>query len=111
MSTERGMKQFEHEPIAFPIFGRGRVLYSLAGKGINLNNILSANSFLSGPCACTVKEQNDGYDLLLCADWSKWNAEKKETDQSLPSWSNLDAFMKEKNAGGSPVCHIPVKKN
>jgi hypothetical protein len=111
MSTERGMKQFENEPIAFPVFGRGRVLYSLAGKGINLNNILSANSFLSGPCACTVKEQNDGYDLLLCADWSKCDAAKKGTNQSIPSWSNLDAFTKEINAGGSPVCHIPENKN
>lgn len=110
MSTERGMKQFENEPIAFPVFGRGRVLYSLAGKGININNIVSANSFLSGPCACTVKEQNDGYDLLLCADWSKWNAAKKVTEQSLPSWSNLDAFVKEKNAGGTPVCKTPVAK-
>ena len=59
------------EPLVFPIFGRGRVLYALAGKGITHENIDQAASFLIGACSCEVKEQNPGIDLLLAADWDK----------------------------------------
>jgi len=57
------------EPMAFPIYGRGRVLYALVGKGINPETIDEACSFLTGPCSCIIKEQNPGFDLLLSADW------------------------------------------
>lgn len=59
------------EPLVFPIFGRGRVLYALAGKGITHENIDQAASFLIGACSCEVKEQNPGVDLLLAADWNR----------------------------------------
>ena len=59
------------EPLVFPIFGRGRVLYALAGKGITHENIDQAASFLIGACSCEVKEQNPGVDLLVAADWDK----------------------------------------
>lgn len=57
------------EPMAFPIYGRGRILYALVGKGITPGNIDEACSFLTGPCSCIIKEQNPGLDLLLSADW------------------------------------------
>jgi hypothetical protein len=57
------------EPIAFPIYGRGRVLYALVGPGINPETIDEACAFLAGPCSCVIKEQNPGLDLLLSADW------------------------------------------
>jgi hypothetical protein len=57
------------EPIAFPIFGRGRALYALVGKGINHETLDEACSFLIGSCSCQVKELNPGVDLLLAADW------------------------------------------
>jgi len=69
ISSERGLGAFEKEPMAFPIFGRGRLLYALVGKGINQKNITQANAFLTGPCACTVKEQNPGKDVLMTYDW------------------------------------------
>jgi hypothetical protein len=59
------------EPLAFPVFGRGRVLYALAGKGINAEHIDEASSFLIGSCSCEVKEQNPGVDLLISADWEQ----------------------------------------
>lgn len=59
------------EPLAYPIFGRGRVLYALAGKGINEQHIDAASSFLIGSCSCEVKEQNPGVDLLVAADWDQ----------------------------------------
>ena len=59
------------EPIAFPIFGRGRVLYALVGKGISPQNIEEASRFLAGACQCTVKAENPGVDLLIHFDWSR----------------------------------------
>jgi hypothetical protein len=57
------------EPLAFPVFGRGRVLYSLVGEGITSDNIRTAAEFITGPCSCQVKELNPGFDLLLQCDW------------------------------------------
>jgi hypothetical protein len=73
MYSERGLGAFENEPLAFPVFGRGRILYTLAGKGINANNIREANSFLTGPCVCTVKDQNPGKDILMACSWDAAN--------------------------------------
>jgi len=56
-------------PMAFPIFGRGRVLYALVGEGINKDTIEETCVFLAGPCSCQVKAENPGVDLLMCMDW------------------------------------------
>ena len=58
------------EPMAFPVFGRGRVLYALVGAGVNADNVRHTLDFLVGGCSCTIKRQNPGVDLLLTADWS-----------------------------------------
>jgi hypothetical protein len=57
------------EALAFPVFGRGRALWPLVGRGINAKNVQEASEFLVGACSCQVKEQNPGFDLLLSADW------------------------------------------
>ncbi|MCX5771950.1 MAG: hypothetical protein NTZ09_16995 [Candidatus Hydrogenedentes bacterium] len=57
------------EPVAFPVFGRGRVLYALVGPGICPEMIMKACVFIVGPCACEIKSDNPGFDLLLDADW------------------------------------------
>ncbi len=59
------------EPMAFPVIGRGRVLYALVGKGIFPDTIKSASRFVVGPCSCQVKEQNPGFDLLLSVAWDQ----------------------------------------
>ena len=58
------------EPIAFPVFGRGRVLYALVGAGVNAHNVRHTLDFLVGGCSCTIKRENPGVDLPLNADWS-----------------------------------------
>lgn len=68
LGSESDLKQFD-EPLAFPVLGRGRVLYALVGKGIMAETIGMASRFVVGPCSCQVKEQNPGFDLLLAADW------------------------------------------
>jgi hypothetical protein len=59
------------EPMAFPVFGRGRVLYALVGAGITAENVRKAAGFLGGDCSCTIKRDNPGTDLLLTADWGE----------------------------------------
>jgi hypothetical protein len=56
-------------PMAFPVFGRGRMLYAFVGKGINADTISETCTFLSGQCSCVVKDQNPGTDLLMTANW------------------------------------------
>lgn len=71
LSTEPDLRDADYisQPMAFPVFGRGRVLYSLVGEGITAPLIEDACRFLTGACQCTVKAQNPGAELLLSADW------------------------------------------
>lgn len=59
------------EPMAFPVYGRGRVLYALVGRGINTDTVMKANAFLVGPCACEIKADNPGTDLLMAVNWGE----------------------------------------
>ncbi|MCA9185442.1 MAG: hypothetical protein KDA99_07475 [Planctomycetales bacterium] len=61
--------RFAGQPMAFPVFGRGRVLYALVGKGIHRDTVSEACEFLTGSCQCTVKADNPGVDLLLAYAW------------------------------------------
>lgn len=71
LSTEPDLRDADYvnQPMAFPVFGRGRVLYSLVGEGITAGLIEDACRFLTGACQCTVKAQNPGAELLLSVDW------------------------------------------
>lgn len=68
LRTEEGLLE-RHEPMVFPVFGRGIVLHALVGKGITERNIGASAGFLCGACSCEVKRQNPGVDLLMTADW------------------------------------------
>jgi hypothetical protein len=57
------------EPMAIPVFGRGRALYALIGKGLSGRHIEMACAFLVGACSCVVKAENPGADLLMAVDW------------------------------------------
>jgi len=69
IESEPDLKEYAEHPIAFPVFGRGRVLYALVGRGINKDNIDEACMFLCGPCFCEFKAENQGTDLLMAVDW------------------------------------------
>ncbi len=62
---------FAHLPIVFPVFGRGRTLWALAGAGINDDMITKYAGYLVGMCSCEIKARNPGFDLLLDTDWSQ----------------------------------------
>lgn len=70
LRTEKDLLEYD-EPIVFPVFGRGRILFALVGKGINEDNITEACAFLAGPCSCTVKALNPGVDMLISVDWDE----------------------------------------
>lgn len=69
LRSEEDLREYDNEPIAFPVFGRGIVLYALVGAGISPDVVGAASKFIVGPCSCQVKEQNPGFDLLLNCDW------------------------------------------
>ncbi len=77
------------EPMVFPIFGRGRALYALVGKGIAPETIEEAATFLIGKCSCQVKEQNPGTDLLFTADWKKLAQASPLLERELPNLAHL----------------------
>ena len=58
------------EPMAFPIFGRGRCLGGLIGKGLTAENIAEGCAILVAPCSCKFKIQSPGFDLLMSTDWN-----------------------------------------
>ena len=62
-------EDFQDQPLLFPVFGRGLMLYVLAAEGINRWTLSKAVGFLTGSCSCQVKAANPGLDLLLAVDW------------------------------------------
>lgn len=91
LGTEADLRELE-QPMAFPIFGRGRVLYALIGAGINKETLQQAGLDLTGPCTCTVKEQNPGTDLLMSVDWNSRVETNSKADQPLPPLTGLAGF-------------------
>lgn len=92
MHLEPDLGDFISEPMVFPIFGRGRALEPLIGKGIHDDNLLQTATYLCGACSCEIKDQNPGMDLLLSADWSAVdNAPVIETVRIEPKPAVADA--------------------
>ena len=85
-------------PMAFPIFGRGRVLYALLGDGIAASTIEEASRFLAGACQCTVKADNPGVDMLVSFDWDEHvqiTEPKKEEDVPLTGFDKVTTIHSE----------------
>lgn len=92
LETEHDLREFDGEPMAFPVFGRGRVLYALIGAGINEETIGRACEELIGPCTCQVKDQNPGSDLLMSVAWDRLVTPSAEEDRSLPTLPGLPSL-------------------
>ncbi|QDT89314.1 hypothetical protein [Gimesia algae] len=104
LATESDLKDFDSEPMALPVFGRGRVLYALIGKGINPGTIEQACRDLTGPCTCQVKDQNPGTDLLMSVPWEKLVTPTAQDEKELPPLTGLTSFSNSdagKNDPGS----------
>ncbi len=71
-----GDPEIRDEPMAFPVFGRGRMLWARIGDGISAEPEFSpvdeACRYLVGACSCQVKADNPGIDLLMNVDWDRY---------------------------------------
>ncbi|RPJ87379.1 MAG: hypothetical protein EHM18_01450 [Acidobacteria bacterium] len=99
LKSEPDLQHFD-EPMAFPVFGRGRALYALVGDGIQEANILEACQSLMNWCSCEIKAQNPGTDLLVAADWSRPYGGKMVEDPDLPL-TGLSSFVPDKSAAAN----------
>jgi len=69
LNSEPDLDEYSDEPVMFPVFGRGRVLFALIGEGITVDNIRETIYFLTGPCGCEIKMLSPGVDVLMAANW------------------------------------------
>ena len=91
LHSEKDLLEDEYagEPIVFPLFGRGRVLWALVGKGINDENMFESCMYITGACSCEVKFQNPGTDLLFSKDWDEALAELMVEDEPIGSLTGV----------------------
>ena len=65
LNHSQRMRSRADQPIAIPIFGRGRVLEGMIGSDITLEHARGAASYLCAACSCQVKDENPGLDMLM----------------------------------------------
>ncbi|MDP7024740.1 MAG: hypothetical protein QGH42_10950 [Kiritimatiellia bacterium] len=99
LNSESDLHEFA-EPMAFPVFGRGRALYAIVGKGINADIVERASVFVTGSCSCEVKSGNPGVDLLISANWNDVLTKFEYKEDALPPLTGI--------ASGVPVASAPV---
>lgn len=83
---------YADQPMAFPIFGRGRALYALVGDGLAPDLIEEACRFLTGACQCTVKAENPGVDILMQVEWDRFIKPTEAVDAALPPLAGFSGF-------------------
>lgn len=103
LKSEPDLMGISGEPIVFPMFGRGRVLYALVGRGITDENVATADAFIRGPCACEVKDQNPGIDMLMAADWDQAYGDSEAVGLTLPPEEEAATNAPETGAGEAPA--------
>jgi hypothetical protein len=91
--SEPDLDEYADEPMVFPVFGRGRVLFTLIGEGITSDNIRETIAFLVGPCGCEIKMMNPGVDILMAANWDaaamRFYEEFYETYDEVPELTGV----------------------
>ena len=88
LNSESDLQELK-EPMVFPVFGRGRMLYAVVGKGINADVVSRYGVFITGSCACEVKAENPGMDLLLNANWNDVEVKFPHEDTPLPPLTGI----------------------
>ncbi|MBZ0254710.1 hypothetical protein K8I31_01520, partial [bacterium] len=85
LGSEIDLPLYADQPMVFPIFGQGRLLYALIGEGINSETMQDAGQFLVGPCSCQIKDENPGVDMLMPIVWSDHIKTEMVRDRPLPA--------------------------
>lgn len=98
LNTESDLRDFD-DPIAIPIYGRGRTYFALVGPGITADNIDDNCNFICGACSCEVKRDNPGQDLLLAANWNRVQPGNWVNDTPLPELTGIGGFAALDDSG------------
>lgn len=91
--TDQSLSAFAGQPLAFPIFGRGRALFAYVGEGINRHMIEDGCSQLIEKCLCTRKADFAGTDLVMAVDWNALVEVAEPAPRALPPLSGPGAFL------------------
>ncbi len=104
LNLEDDLGEYANEPMAFPVFGRGRILEPLIGLGLNYDNVIEHSAYLTGACSCEVKDQNPGMDLLVAMDWdAAMEGSQVIIDKMLPPLEGTAALMAKNKDGGQSM--------
>ncbi len=98
------------EPMAFAVFGRGRVLPALTGDQITVANVVNSVIFLCGQCSCEIKEENPGFDILLTADWESFYYDRRPVGE-LPPLTGISDFVDGQATEKIVATSTPPSKN
>jgi len=98
--SEADLAEFD-QPLAIPIYGRGRTHFALVGKGINQATIGESCQFLCGACSCQVKQENPGVDMLMAVPWEERVSQQGSVTPPLPQLTGIGAL--EVTADESPA--------
>ncbi len=85
LGSEPDLPLYADQPMVFPIFGQGRLLYALIGDGINRDTMQTAGQFMVGPCSCQIKDDNPGLDLMTPIVWANHLDIQMVRDRPLPA--------------------------
>ena len=107
LASEADLKDLD-EPMVFPVYGRGRFMPPMVGKGITDENITHDAEFLIGPCSCQIKRQNPGTDLLAAVNWESLIQPQINVDRELPPLTGIALGNPEKPLRPGTVVVKPI---
>ena len=92
----KSMTQLPESSFIAPIFGRGRCLGLIPASKVSKTIIIDQCQYLCNACACSVKSQNPGYDLVMQANWDKQIADSTVIiDKDLPELTGTGDFLSD----------------
>lgn len=96
MLLEQSVHQADvKEPIAIPIFGRGRCLDGVPASKLTLENLKELTKYLCSGCSCTVKAENPGVDIVMNVPWEDYISDSVMTVKTLPPLTGILETQKE----------------
>ena len=97
LGLEPDLRNFKDQPMVFPVYGQGLMLYALVGEGINPLTLADVAGFLTGPCSCQVKAANPGMDILLAPETAV--QKRARPNVTLPIGGPAGFLQKMREAG------------
>jgi len=103
LAAERGV-------IAFPVFGRARLLCAIRQKDLTHDAIAEVAEFVTGACSCQVKELNPGTDLLVAADWDALMEGRAVQDPAPPALTGITSSIAGNADGKDALLAGPAQR-